>query len=58
MNLLMLTLSNNLRIFRDYKGSNVEDKSKGRSRDWEEIENKSKKGPKKDKPNSNVVNNS
>lgn len=58
MNLLMSTLSNKLGIFGDYEGSNVEDKSKGRSRDWEETENKPKKGPKKYQSNSNIVNNS
>jgi len=50
VNLLMVILNNNLGLFIEYGCSNTEVQSKGRSRDQEEIENKPKKGPKKDQP--------
>jgi len=54
----MVTLRNNLGIFGEDGGSNVEDKSEGGSRDREEIENQPKKEPEKNQPSSSVVNQS
>ena len=54
----MVALRNKLGTFAECVGSNVEYKSKGESRDREEIENQLKKEPRKDQPSSSTMNQS
>jgi len=54
----MAALSNNLGIFGEEGGLNVEEKSEGASGDWEDVDNQPKKEPRKDQPNLSVLNQS
>jgi len=51
----MTSLRNKIWIFREYGGSNAEDKSEGGSGDQEEIENQLKKGLEKNQPSCTIV---
>ena len=58
VNLLMAALRNKLGIFGEDGGLNVEEKSKWGSRNWEDIENQSKKEHIKYQHSSSVMNQS
>ena len=52
----MVVLTNNLEIFTEYEVSKICVLSKGRSGDWEEINNDPKKGFEKEQPILSVMN--
>lgn len=54
----MEELSNTVGIFGEDGGSNGEEKLKGGSGDWEDVENQPKKEPGRDQSSSSVVNQS
>jgi len=56
VNLLMLALINMLSLFKEDGSSNAEDRSEGRSQDWEETKNEPNKGPEKDQPSWSAMN--
>jgi len=58
VNLPMVALSNNLGIFGEEGGSNVEEKSEGGSGDREDADNQRKKEHGKDQPSSSFMNQS
>lgn len=58
INLLMVALSINLQIFKEYGGSNAKEKSQEGIRDREEIKNQAMKQPRKYKLGSSVLNQS